>query len=295
MRYLRKLTEGAVRAHADSVGANVNEGYPIAPQTRSHRRCHIWQRSSFDVYVCLALALSCLGVVVHPIRCVAAPPTGVPVYKVTAIGGITGLRVNQMGDVAGWTTRNGLAVPMLHTSENGTIVLPTSNIQPYGVARDVSDRAAGVITVVGEARLDSSGSAIHAVRWRVAIPQGIVTNVTDLGVLPGGSESAAYAINDADQIAGTSDAGSSLSIRSFIYSPAKGMTDLGLGSTGTSARALDMNGSGLIAGYLGLEGISVVDDGRPRFAGDASGLGQLICLCDQRQRPGGRQRFRRLW
>jgi len=33
----------------------------------------------------------------------------------------------------------------------------------------------------------------------------------------------------------------------------KGMTDLGLGSTGTSARALDMNGSGLVAGYLGLQ------------------------------------------
>jgi probable HAF family extracellular repeat protein len=185
--------------------------------------------------------------------CLAVPPTGVPVYTVAAIGGITGLRVNQVGDVVGWTTRNGLAVPMLHTPENGTIVLPTSSTQPYGVARDLSERAAGVITVVGEARLNSSGSAIHAVRWRVAIPQGIVTSVTDLGVLPGGSESAAYAVNDADQIAGTSDSGSSLSIHSFIYSPAKGMTDLGLGSTGTSARALDMNGSGLVAGYLGLQ------------------------------------------
>jgi hypothetical protein len=182
-----------------------------------------------------------------------AAPTGVPVYSVTPIGGITGLRVNQTGDVVGWTTLNGLAVPMLHTPENGVIVLTSSSSQPYGVARDVSARAAGVITVVGEARLNSSGSAIHAVRWRVAIPQGIVTAVTDLGVLPGGSESAAYAINDADQIAGTSDASSSLSIRSFIHSPATGMRDLGLGATGTSARALDMNASGLIAGYLGLE------------------------------------------
>jgi PKD repeat protein len=204
-------------------------------------------------YASICFALISLGSVSLPMPCLAASPTGVPVYTVTAIGGITGLRVNQVGDVVGWTTRNGLAVPILHTPENGTIVLPTSTSQPYGVARDLSERAAGVITVVGEARLDSSGSAIHAVRWRVAIPQGIVTNVTDLGVLPGGSESAAYAINDADQIAGTSDAGSSLSIRSFIYSPAKGMTDLGLGSTGTSARALDMNGSGLIAGYLGLK------------------------------------------
>jgi hypothetical protein len=164
-------------------------------------------------YASLCFALISLGGVFLPMPCLAAPPTGVPVYTVAPIGGITGLRVNQVGDVVGWTTRNGLAVPMLHTPENGTIVLPTSSTQPYGVARDLSERAAGVITVVGEARLNSSGSAIHAVRWRVAIPQGIVTNVTDLGVLPGGAESAAYAVNDADQIAGTSDAGSSLSIR----------------------------------------------------------------------------------
>jgi hypothetical protein len=203
-------------------------------------------------YASLCFALLSLGSMLLPSSVLAAP-TGVPVYNVTPIGGITGLRVNQTGDVAGWTTLNGLAVPMLHTPENGVIVLTTSSSQPYGVARDVSDRAAGVITVVGEARLNSSGSAIHAVRWRVATPQGIVTGVTDLGVLPGGSESAAYAINDADQIAGTSDASSSLSIRSFIHSPATGMRDLGLGATGTSARALDMNASGLIAGYLGLE------------------------------------------
>jgi uncharacterized membrane protein len=174
------------------------------------------------------------------------------------------------------------------------IVLTTSSSQPYGVARDVSERAAGVITVVGEARLNSSGSAIHAVRWRVAIPQGIVTGVTDLGVLPGGSESAAYAINDADQIAGTSDASSSLSIRSFIHSPATGMRDLGLGATGTSARALDMNASGLIAGYLGLEAFRWSTTGGLELLGKACRLGQLIRLCDQRQRPGGGQRFRRL-
>ncbi len=200
---------------------------------------------------CFVLML--LGGVPLSTPCWAASPIGVPVYKVTPISAITGLRVNQSGDVVGWTTRNGLAVPMLHTPENGVIVLTSSSTQPYGVARDVSDRAAGVITVVGEARLNSSGSAIHAVRWRIATPQGIVTNVTDLGVLPGGSESQAYAINDAELIAGTSDSSSSLSIRSFIHSPANGMRDLGLGSTGTSARALDLNASGLVAGYLGLQ------------------------------------------
>lgn len=198
-------------------------------------------------------ALIVLGGVFLPTLGQGASPTGVPVYTVTPINAVTGLRVNQSGDVVGWTTLNGLAVPILYTRENGIIVLTTSSSQPYGVARDVSERAAGVITVVGEARLPSSGSAIHAVRWRIAMPQGIITNVTDIGVLPGHSQSVAYAINDADRIAGTSDPYSSLSIRSFIHSPGNGMTDLGLGAIGTNARALDINASGLIAGYLGLE------------------------------------------
>src|SRR6186997_1003532 len=112
-------------------------------------------------YPLIGLALMSLAGVFLWTPCPAAP-IGVPVYRVTPIGGITGLRVNQVGDVVGWTTRNGLAVPMLRTPENGVIVLPTSSTEPYGVARDLSERAAGVITVVGEAKLNSSGSAIHA-------------------------------------------------------------------------------------------------------------------------------------
>ena len=242
-----KLRSTAARMPTDQAGADLM----LQPEALA-RGTHLTGRSG-RIRMQAALILVCFGVVIQPVPGRAAAPAGVPVYTVAPISGITGLRVNGMGDVVGWTTRNGLAVPMLFTAENGTIVLPTSSTEPYGVARDLTDRAAGVITVVGEARLDSSDSAIHAVRWRVAMPQGIVTNVTDLGVLPGGSESIAYAVNASDQIAGTSDSGSSLSIRSFIYSPAKGMIDLGLGSTGTSARALDMNGSGLIAGYLGLQ------------------------------------------
>ena len=182
----------------------------------------------------------------------ATPPAGVPVYTVTSIDAITGLRVNQSGDVVGWTFRNGPAQPILSTPQTGVIVLPTSSSQPYGVARDLSDRVAGVITVVGEAKLNSSGSAIHAVRWRVAVPAGTVTSVTDLGVLPGHAESVANGVNGAGQIAGTSDPNSFLSMSSFIYSNATGMVDLGLGSAGQNARALDLNASGVITGYLGL-------------------------------------------
>jgi probable HAF family extracellular repeat protein len=180
----------------------------------------------------------------------AAAPSAVPVYKVTPINAIVGLRVNQTGDVVGWTTATG--VPMLYTAENGVIVLPNSSSQPYGVARDLSDRQAGVITVVGEARLPTTGPAIHAVRWKVAVPQGTVLSTTDLGVLPGASESFAQGVNGAGQIVGTSDPSSFLSIRSFIYSGSTGMVDLGLGGPGQNARALDLNASGTVTGYLGL-------------------------------------------
>jgi hypothetical protein len=174
-------------------------------------------------------------------------------YKVTAIDAITGLRVNQSGDVVGWTTKNGPGEPILYTPETGVIVLPTSTSQPYGVARDLSERLGGVITIVGEAKLNSTGSAIRAVRWKVAVPGGTVTSVTDLGVLPGASESFAVAINGAGQIAGRSDPNSFLSISSFIYSDAGGMVDLGLGGPGLNAYALDMNASGVVSGYLGLK------------------------------------------
>jgi probable HAF family extracellular repeat protein len=182
----------------------------------------------------------------------APAASGAPLYEVTPINATTGLRVSQSGDVVGWTTQNGPAEPMLYTPENGVILLPTATSQPYGVARDLSERVGGVITVVGEARLNSTGSAIHAVRWQVAVPQGTVTSVTDLGVLPGHAQSVANAVNSAGQITGTSDPNSSLSIRSFIYSDASRMVDLGLGGTGQNARALDLNASGIVTGYLGL-------------------------------------------
>jgi probable HAF family extracellular repeat protein len=207
-------------------------------------------------------------------------PSGAPLYTVTPLNSFgassrftaptTGLRINQSGDVVGWTTQNGPAEPMLNTPENGVIILPTATSQPSGVARDLSDRSGGVITVVGEARLDGNGSAIHAVRWLVAVPQGTVTRVTDLGVLPGHSMSVAYAVNGAGQIAGTSDPSSFLSIRSFLYSDGR-MVDLGLGGIGQSARALDLNASGLITGYLGLRAFRWSSTGRLQSLGVPSG------------------------
>jgi probable HAF family extracellular repeat protein len=200
-------------------------------------------------------------------------PVGVPVYAVTPLTAnvAAGLRINHSGDVAGWSLATSPAQPILITPENGVIVLPTSTSQPYGIARDLSERTAGVITVVGEARLNSTGSAIHAVRWRVAVPQGTMIDVSDLGVLPGQSESFANAVNSAGQIAGTSDPNSWLSIRSFIHSDATGMVDLGLGAIGTNAVALDLNASGVVTGYLGLQAFRWSADGGFQSLGTPAG------------------------
>jgi probable HAF family extracellular repeat protein len=200
-----------------------------------------------------ALGAACLSLACWSPAFAVEAPVDVPVYNVTPLPAVTGLRINQAGDVVGWTTVNGPAQPILYTRETGVIVLPTSTSQTYGVARDLSDRVAGVITVVGEAKLNSSGSAIHAVRWKVAVPQGSVVAVTDLGTLPGATESFAQGVNNSGQIVGTSDPSSSLSIRSFIYADNTGMVDLGLGAPGTNARALDVNASGVVTGYLGLQ------------------------------------------
>jgi len=204
----------------------------------------------------IAVAIGCLSALAWAgDQSAGAAPVGVPVYTVTSLTpgmSAVGLGINATGDVAGWITVSGLPRPILRTPENGVIVLPTSSVQPYGIARDLSDRVAGVITVVGEARLNSSGSAIHAVRWKVAVPQGSVT-VTDLGTLPGHAESFANGVNNSGQVTGTSDPNSFLSIGAFLYSDATGMVDLGLGSVGVNAVALDLNASGVVTGYLGLQ------------------------------------------
>ena len=207
---------------------------------------------------------------ISPSALQVAAPSSVPVYTVTPINAIVGLRVNPTGDVAGWTTATGL--PMLYTAENGVIVLPNSSSQPYGVARDLSARQSGVITVVGEARLPSTGSAIHAVRWKVAVPQGTVVSTTDLGVLPGAFESFAQGVNGAGQIVGTSDPSSLLSIRSFIYSGSSGMVDLGLGGAGQNARALDLNAAGMVTGYLGLTAFRWTQAGGLQSLGTPAGF-----------------------
>ncbi|MEP7345899.1 MAG: hypothetical protein ABI877_11550 [Gemmatimonadaceae bacterium] len=182
----------------------------------------------------------------------SAGPPGIPIYSLTTIPADVAWRINQSGDVVGWTAFP--PQPYLYTPENGVIMLPTAPPPPgqeAGIARDVSNRVSGVLTVVGEARLASSGGNLHAVRWRVAVPQGTVIDVTDLGTLPQHVHSEARGVNSSGQIVGSSDPNSLLSVRAFGFTDATGMVDLGLGGVGFSAYAHDINDAGVITGYLG--------------------------------------------
>ena len=74
--------------------------------------------------------------------------------------------------------------------------------------------------------------------------------VTDLGGLPGGSWSAAYGINNAGAIAGTSDNASG-QFRAFVWTRASGMTDLGTFG-GSNSYAMSINYGGAVAGFAAL-------------------------------------------
>lgn len=175
-----------------------------------------------------------------------ATTASVPTYRVIPIAASIGWRLNESGDVVGWTAGN---QPFLYTAEDGVIILPTSSSRPSGLARDVSERAGGEVVVVGRG-LGDSFTGLHALRWRVAVPGGTVLEVTDLGTLPGIGATEARGINESGEIAGLLDP-ESLSGRAFYFSDATGMVDLGLGGLGSLATAHDVNAAGVVAGYQG--------------------------------------------
>lgn len=105
-------------------------------------------------------------------------------------------------------------------------------------AHDINESGA----VVGEAQV-SGDVALHAVVWVGGVP-------TDLGAISG--DSAAWAINDAGQIVGSSD---TLSRRTAMLWQNGGWTDVGadMHAVGSSV-AWDINAGGLVVGQASLDG-----------------------------------------
>ena len=87
------------------------------------------------------------------------------------------------------------------------------------------------------------GAETHAFFWQ---KEG---GIRDLGTLPGGDYSAAFAINDSGVVVGTSN--TSTSTHGFSWTLAQGLSDLGTLPGGNASSALAINNQGQIVGSSG--------------------------------------------
>jgi probable HAF family extracellular repeat protein len=106
--------------------------------------------------------------------------------------------------------------------------------------------------VVGQS---STGGTSHAFLWTPLAPNGPTGTFTDLGTLPGGTNSYAYAINDNGQVVGESQTSSGYT-HAFRWTPDAAnattgtMTDLGTyPHYGTTSIALGINSAGQVVGH----------------------------------------------
>jgi len=126
----------------------------------------------------------------------------------------------------------------------------SATAQTY-IATDLGTLHAGSARVHG---VNDSGQAVgasghphgadtHAFFWQ---KQG---GIRDLGTLPGGDYSAAYAINDSGVVVGTSNTATTM--HAFSWTSAQGLTDLGTLPGENASSALAINNQGQIVGSSG--------------------------------------------
>jgi probable HAF family extracellular repeat protein len=96
-------------------------------------------------------------------------------------------------------------------------------------------------TIVGYSTL--ADGANDAFLWTSA------SGMQDLGDLPGGTFSSAYAIDASGEVVGDSGLSSPAESHAFLWTQTNGMEDLGTLSGGLVSRATAINGAGSIVGY----------------------------------------------
>jgi probable HAF family extracellular repeat protein len=151
------------------------------------------------------------------------------------------LTVNQGTPVVTWTAPSPIAypTPLGKTQLNATANVPGTFSYVPAAGTVLSPGTQTLLVFFNPSDSTDYTSVIAGTTLIVT-----VYTVTDLGVLPGGTNSYAYAINALGQITGNSD-GTGFGGHAFLYSRSTGMVDIG-GWFG-----FGINSSGQVTGYAG--------------------------------------------
>lgn len=197
-----------------------------------------------------AKAINSSGQVTGYARIASGPPRafvwaqGSGIIGLGTLGGSGsfGSDINDAGQVVGsadlWTEVGHafLWAPGGPMVDLGTLAGSGSYVRSYAYAIDNNGE------VVGSS--DSTGGSFHAFRKPPS------SAMEDLGTLPGGHTSAAYAINDAGQVAGgDADSGTSGGYRHAVLWSGGTITDLGTLPGGVASNASAINTAGQVVGW----------------------------------------------